>query len=142
MDTFSPEKRSEIMKRVKSSNTSIEISLRKELWRNGLRGWRLYPKDMPGKPDLVFRKKRVAVFIDGCFWHGCPICDRTPKSGDPYWQNKIARNMARDKINSERLTDLGWTVIRFWEHEVINDITTCVLKVLAKVTCIIEPAEE
>lgn len=129
MDTFSPEKRSEIMKRIKSSNTSIEIKLRKELWRNGVRGWRLQPKDIPGKPDLVFRRKRLAVFIDGCFWHGCPICDRTPKSGDVYWQNKISRNMARDNTNSERLVDLGWTVVRFWEHEVTKDVARCAVRV-------------
>lgn len=129
MDTFSPEKRSEIMKRIKSSNTSIEIKIRKELWRNGVRGWRLHPKDILGKPDLVFRSKRLAVFIDGCFWHGCPICDRIPKSGDTYWQNKISRNMARDINNSEHLHDLGWIVMRFWEHEISKDISRCVAKI-------------
>ena len=133
MDTFSPEKRSEIMKRVKSTNTSIEIKIRKELWRNGLRGWRVHPKNVPGKPDIIFRRKKVAVFIDGCFWHGCPVCDRSPKSGNAYWENKISRNMARDRKYNELLINDGWSVIRLWEHEVIKDLTGCTSKILATI---------
>lgn len=133
MDTFSPEKRSEIMKRVKSTNTSIEIKIRKELWRNGLRGWRVHPKNVPGKPDIIFRRKKVVVFIDGCFWHGCPVCDRSPKSGNAYWENKISRNMARDRKYNELLINDGWSVIRLWEHEVTKDLTGCVSKILAAI---------
>ncbi len=133
MDTFSPEKRSEIMKRVKSTNTSIEIKIRRELWRNGLRGWRVHPKDVPGKPDIIFRKKKVAVFIDGCFWHGCPVCNRSPKSGNVYWENKISRNMARDIKYNELLNGDGWSVIRLWEHEVTKDLTGCISKILAAI---------
>ena len=130
MDTFSSEKRSEIMKRVKSSNTSVEIRLRKELWRNGLRGWRISPKGVPGKPDLVFREKKVAIFVDGCFWHGCPMCNRSPKS-NTYWDNKISRNMVRDKKYGEFLTSDGWLVIRLWEHEVTRDLAGCISKILS-----------
>lgn len=133
MDTFSPEKRSEIMKRVKSTNTSVEIKIRKELWRNGLRGWRVHPKNVPGKPDIIFRRKKVAVFIDGCFWHGCPVCDRSPKSGNAYWENKISRNMARDRKYNELLINDGWSVIRLWEHEVTKDLTGCVSKILVAI---------
>lgn len=133
MDTFSPEKRSDIMKRVKSTNTSVEIRLRKELWRNGLRGWRIHPKNVPGKPDIIFKRKKVAVFIDGCFWHGCPVCDRSPKSGNAYWENKISRNMVRDKKYNELLANDGWLVIRLWEHEVMKDLTGCVSKILVAV---------
>ena len=133
MDTFSPEKRSDIMKRVKSTNTSVEIRLRKELWRNGLRGWRIHPKNVPGKPDIIFNRKKVAVFIDGCFWHGCPVCDRSPKSGNAYWENKISRNMVRDKKYNELLANDGWLVIRLWEHEVMKDLTGCVSKILVAV---------
>jgi len=133
MDTFSPEKRSEIMKRVKSTDTSIEIKLRKELWRNGVRGWRTHSKNVPGKPDIIFRKKKVAIFIDGCFWHGCPVCDRSPKSGNAYWENKISRNMARDRKYNELLINNGWLVIRLWEHEVTKDLTGCISKILAAI---------
>lgn len=130
MDTFSPEKRSEIMRRVKSTNTSVELKLRKELWRHGLRGWRVHPKNVPGKPDMIFRAKKVAIFVDGCFWHGCPTCDRSPKSGNAYWENKISRNVARDKKYNELLINDGWSVIRLWEHEVTRHMTECVSRIL------------
>ena len=133
MDTFSPEKRSEIMRRVKSTDTSIEVKLRKELWRRGLRGWRIHPKHVLGHPDIVFRGRKIALFIDGCFWHGCPICRRTPRSGDDYWENKIAGNMARDRKYYGLLTSNGWLVIRLWEHEVKRDLAGCVFRVLAAI---------
>ena len=126
MDTFTPEKRSEIMRRVKGKNTSVEKKLRQELWRKGVRGWRIYRKDIPGKPDLAFLRGKIAIFVDGCFWHGCPVCDRCPKSGNTYWDNKISKNKARDKANEERLREGGWKVVRFWEHEVMKDANSCV----------------
>lgn len=130
MDTVSPAKRSEIMRRVKSTNTSIEIKLRKALWRRGLRGWRVHLKSVIGKPDIVFGNRKVAIFVDGCFWHGCPVCNRTPKSGNTYWENKIARNKARDIKYNEILVNDGWTLIRLWEHEVVGDSDCCVSKIL------------
>ena len=129
MDTFTPEKRSEIMKKVKSKNTSVEIKFRQELWKSGIRGWRTCQKGIPGKPDVVYKGRKIAIFVDGCFWHGCPVCDRSPKSGDKYWENKINKNAARDKENEEKLIKEGWKVIRFWEHEVNKNVAGCVLRV-------------
>jgi DNA mismatch endonuclease, patch repair protein len=74
-------------------------------------------QELPGKPDIVFSEKRLAIFIDGCFWHGCPKCYRRPQSNQSYWDAKVAKNIQRDKANRVQLRRLGWTVLRFWEHD-------------------------
>ena len=80
-------------------------------------GWRRH-MNLPGKPDFVFRKKRLAIFIDGCFWHGCPRCYRLPEDNRPYWQKKVLSNRLRDRRNVRRLRSKGWKVLRFWEHAI------------------------
>ena len=103
---------------VKSTgNRSTERVLRAHLVRGGFRGWRLHAKDIAGCPDFVFDERRVAVFVDGCFWHGCPSCHRPPSSNQDYWTKKVARNKSRDRRNSRLLRKDGWTVLRVWEHE-------------------------
>lgn len=104
------------MRAVKSSNTKPELALRKALHALGYR-YRLYVKDLPGKPDLVFPKYRTVIFVHGCFWHGhaCKRGARTPKSNVDYWVEKIARNKARDRKNAAALRKLGWGVITLWE---------------------------
>jgi len=104
------------MRQVHSRDTSCELALRKELHRRGLRY--SLKKKLPGSPDIVFVAARVAVFVDGCFWHGCAKHCRRPSSNVEYWQSKIDRNMARDNKVSKELTDLGWRVVRIWEHEI------------------------
>jgi len=89
------------------------------LWSNGIRGYRLNVKNLPGKPDMVFTKSKVAIFIHGCYWHGCEICGwKAPKHNTEYWVNKIGKNKARDNVNKEKLEELGFIVLTLWEHEI------------------------
>ncbi len=123
-DTFTPEVRSEIMRRVKGKDTKPELRVRSALHRRGLRYRLNYP--LPGKPDIVFVKARVAVFIDSCFWHGCTHHLRMPKSNQEYWNAKISRNVARDaEINAE-YTRSDWQQLRLWEHDLKEDFDLCV----------------
>lgn len=118
MDTFSKDERSRIMASVKSRNTkSTELKLVSLLREKGISGWRRnYP--LTGKPDFVFSSAKIAVFIDGCFWHGCPHHCRMPSSNVNYWNKKIDKNRLRDKNISKMLKLKGWQVIRIWEHEI------------------------
>ena len=121
-DIFNNEKRSEIMRKVKSKkNKSTELRLIDIFKQNGITGWkRNYP--VKGHPDFVFLKEKVAVFVDGCFWHGHEGCKyfRLPKSNTPFWEAKITRNIERDKETTQALTALGWKVISIWECELRN----------------------
>jgi DNA mismatch endonuclease (patch repair protein) len=119
-DQFSKEKRSWIMSRVKSTNTTPEIILRKLLWRKGLR-YRIAPKHLPGKPDIVFTKVKVTVFIDGEFWHGKKLSPERLSKMSSYWREKIKRNAQRDLENTERLNNLGFVVLRFPEKDVLKN---------------------
>lgn len=123
MDTFSRQKRSWIMAQVKSSgNRSTEAGLVAVLREHGITGWRRkYP--LYGKPDFVFPGNRVAVFVDGCFWHGHPRKCRMPQANRTYWQRKIARNVARDKQVTSTLLKKGWNVMRIWEDSVEKQTT-------------------
>jgi len=122
--------RSYNMSMIKSKNTSVEILLRKELWRRGLR----YHKNCAyiyGKPDLIFLRKQIAVFIDGEFWHGYnfeEIKSRL-KSNKDFWINKIERNMERDFEITQFLIEHGWAVLRFWDFEIKNDLARCADKI-------------
>ena len=130
MDIFSPEKRSEIMRRVRSDETRPEQILRKALFSRGWR-YRKNVKKLHGKPDLVFAKAKVVVFVHGCFWHqheGCKAADR-PKSRQDYWQKKLERNIARDLEIQERLKKEGWHVIVIWECELRRDVGAMVERV-------------
>jgi DNA mismatch endonuclease, patch repair protein len=111
-----PLTRSEIMSRVKNRDTNLELVLRKCLWRLGLR-YRLGSR-LPGKPDLVFPGAQLAVFIDGCFWHGCPIHFKLPKTNSVFWERKIGKNRERDHRVEVTLSNSGWTVLRVWEHSI------------------------
>lgn len=126
-DTFTPEQRSRLMARVKVRDTVPEIVLRRALWAAGIRGWRLHPRNVPGKPDLVWRGKRLAVFVDGAFWHGHP--DHYWGQSGEFWDKKIAGNRARDERTNERLAAEGWCVLRLWDFEVERDPSACVARV-------------
>ncbi|HEY9245987.1 MAG TPA: very short patch repair endonuclease [Candidatus Methanoperedens sp.] len=117
-DVFTKEKRSEIMRAVKSKLTkSTELKLAKIFREQGIKGWRRYYK-LIGRPDFVFPKNHVVVFADGCFWHGHGCRNIKPKEHAQYWQNKIQKNIERDKRITEDLIRRGWFVIRIWECEI------------------------
>jgi DNA mismatch endonuclease (patch repair protein) len=104
----------------KSANTKPEIALRRNLWASGLRGYRLHPKNLPGGPDIVFRKSGVAIFVHGCWWHGCPNCGRyrVPRTNEKYWRAKLERNQERDEQVCGALQKLGFLVLIAWECQV------------------------
>ncbi|WP_372743554.1 very short patch repair endonuclease [Nisaea acidiphila] len=124
MDTLSQPQRSRLMSRVRSKNTKPELMLRNALWKRGHR-YRL-GKMLPGKPDVSFGRGRVAIFVDGCFWHGCPEHGSIPKTNTTFWISKIARNMERDRHVNFLLENMGWHVIRVWEHEIEHSLTSVV----------------
>jgi DNA mismatch endonuclease (patch repair protein) len=119
--------KSERMARVKSRDTGLEIMLRRALWAAGCR-YRLRAK-LPGHPDVAFPGARLAVFIDGCFWHGCPDHYRAPVTNVAYWSAKLYRNVTSDRVVEGRLGELGWSVIRVWEHEVKVDVGGAVQRI-------------
>lgn len=120
-DVFSKRKRSRVMAAIRSKgNKATEIKLISIFRAHGITGWRRNQK-LSGKPDFVFRKERLAVFVDGCFWHGCPKHSRTPRSNVAYWEKKLARNKARDKRVSRELRTHAWRVVRIWEYQLKNE---------------------
>jgi len=121
------EKRSYTMSRVRSTGTVIEVSLQKALWRKGIRYRKNYKK-LPGSPDIVVVKYKLAIFCDGEFWHGKDWERRKPriKNNREYWIKKIEGNVERDKRVTREIIELGWRVIRFWETEIKSDIDSCV----------------
>jgi DNA mismatch endonuclease (patch repair protein) len=121
-DNLSPDDRKKTMRAVKSKATGLERTLRAMLAGMHLSGWRANASDLPGKPDIAFDRQKVAVFVDGCFWHGCPICLRPlPVSNHEYWETKIAANMARAERAQIALASDGWRFVRIWEHEIGRD---------------------
>lgn len=118
VDRLTPERRSWLMSRVRGKHTTPEMRVRRAAHKMGLR-FRLHRKDLPGKPDLVFAKHKVALFVHGCFWHRHPNCRKAsaPKSRIGYWQDKFAQNVERDARVKEKLTSLGWRVSTIWECE-------------------------
>lgn len=127
-----PEKEitSKIMSSIKSKNTKPEITLRKALWKEGIRGYRLHWNKIPGKPDIAFPSKRIAIFVNGCYWHRCPNCNpKVPKSNTKFWLEKFNKNINRDHKKTEELKELGWTVLTLWECQIKNNLGACVLTV-------------
>lgn len=115
-DTVSKKKRSEIMSKIKSKNSKIEVEFRKAIWKKGFR-YRKNPKGYFGKPDLVLKKYKTVIFVDSCFWHGCKKHYRIPSTQKDYWIPKIKRNKQRDKEVNRFYKKEGWRVIRVWEHD-------------------------
>ena len=127
------ELRSRIMRAVPAKNTSVEVELRKLLWAAGLRGYRLHDDRVPGHPDVIFAPARVAVFVDGCFWHGCAKCYRAPKSNQKYWQMKVERNRERDARVNATCAEQRWHVVRAWEHEIKKSPRLVTRRILAAI---------
>jgi DNA mismatch endonuclease (patch repair protein) len=104
------------MRRMGRASTGPELRIRKELHRRGLR-FRVNHRMLPGRPDIAFTRARLAVFIDGCFWHQCPEHGVIPKNNHDWWHKKLRRNVERDQEKDAQLGQMGWQVLRFWEHE-------------------------
>lgn len=117
------------MAAVPSARTSLEQELASSMWAVGVRGWRRSFRVEKTRPDFVFPRRRLAVFVDGCFWHGCPECQRRPASNSDYWDAKLDRNAQRDREQDARLIAAGWMVLRFWGHEINRDVDACALRV-------------
>lgn len=111
------------MARVRNKDSKIEVAFRRGLWALGVR-YRKNPRSYFGKPDLVIRRARTVIFIDSCFWHGCPKHFRAPKTKQEYWREKIARNRRRDREVTKHYKREGWHVYRYWEHDVIKKLST------------------
>ena len=120
-DVMTPEQRSRCMAAIKGKDTKPEMIVRKYLFSRGLR-FRVQVRKLPGNPDIVLRKYKTVIFVNGCFWHGHEDCRyfRLPKSNVEFWKEKIERNIERDKESMKALFDLGWKVIRVWECELCN----------------------
>jgi DNA mismatch endonuclease (patch repair protein) len=132
-DVFTEAKRSEVMSRIRGkNNASTEIRLIDIMRKGRVSGWRRHQK-LPGRPDFVFREARVAVFVDGCFWHCCPKCSNLPKNNAEFWRKKLLGNKTRDSAVSKQLRDMGWLPVRFWEHELGKSST--ILKKLRRALC-------
>jgi DNA mismatch endonuclease (patch repair protein) len=122
----------EATRRSMQSNTAVgtkpEETLRKELWRAGHRGFRKNVRKLPGSPDILFPKYRLAVFVHGCYWHGCPECigGRIPKTNREYWRAKIARNIERDEQSIALLNELGYRTLTIWECQIRADVNESV----------------
>lgn len=127
-DVFDKAKRSAVMSRIRGrGNRSTEVALASLLRHHRITGWRRGQK-LLGKPDFVFVAARLAVFVDGCFWHGCPLHCTVPKSNSQFWSNKLKANRTRDRSVCRRLRQRGWFVIRIWECELSRDPHRCVEK--------------
>ena len=128
MDNLTPSQRTKNMKAIRSSETKIEQILRKALWHEGIRYRKNYNK-LIGKPDIVITKYQIAIFCDGDFWHGKNSCENIVASNKEYWSEKIKKNKERDLEITIALRDQGWTVLRFWEKDIKNNLQTSISKI-------------
>lgn len=135
MDTLTPEQRTKNMQAIKSSDTKIEQILRKALWAEGIR-YRKNSKGLVGKPDIVLTKYKIAIFCDGEFWHGKNSCENNIASNKKFWSEKIKRNKERDLEITIALRDQGWTVLRFWEKDIVKNVSVCVDEVIKTIKAI------
>ncbi len=118
------------MARIRSKNTKPELLLRRALWAEGCR-YRLH-HNLPGRPDLVFLRDRLAIFVDGCFWHGCPLHYSAPRTRENFWKDKLRKNVTRDLAADDALIEQGWRVLRFWEHDLkdMEDVVRQIFDIL------------
>ncbi|RZJ89382.1 MAG: very short patch repair endonuclease [Chryseobacterium sp.] len=136
---YTTRQRSKLMAKIRGKNTKAELLLRSNLWAIGIR-FRIHVRNMPGKPDIVINKYRLVVFVDGGFWHGFQWENKKAKlkTNSQFWIPKIERNMQRDRNNQKKLEDAGYTVMRFWDHDVIGNLSKC----LNQISLYIESARE
>jgi DNA mismatch endonuclease (patch repair protein) len=127
-DVFTKKKRSWVMSRIKNKNTKIENLLASKMSENDI-GFKRYPKIF-GNPDFMIKNSKIVIFIDGCFWHKCPIHYREPRTKKEFWLPKIKKNVKRDKEVNKHLKKEGYHVIRFWEHDIEKNSDKCIGKLL------------
>lgn len=129
-DIFTTKERSRIMSKIKGKDSQIELLVRRNLWKRGYR----YRKHYGGyKIDIAFPREKVAVFIDSCFWHGCPKHGELPKTNVQFWKTKLTGNIKRDRKVDNELNREGWAVIRIWEHDIRSDLVKSVDKIVRTV---------
>lgn len=148
VDVFDAKKRSEVMSRIRGKgNKSTEIALASAFRKIGVSGWRRHivirlklqskrgtaqneaSAALVVRPDFVFKHERLIVFVDGCFWHQCPLHSKIPANNREFWEQKLGRNMHRDQLTNRGLKKLGWKVIRIWEHDLTSNADTAAAKV-------------
>jgi len=135
VDNLSREKRSKVMSSIRGKDTRPELAIRKLLWKKGIR-YRKHDRTVYGTPDISNKSRKVAVFIDGCFWHGCNRCYKEPTTNVEFWRNKINRNKERRRKVKWRLKNLGWNVIELWEHQIVKNPATAAEKIIySKKSC-------
>ena len=128
-DVFTKAKRSDVMSKIRGrGNNDTELVLMKLLRQHGITGWRRNQNGF-GKPDFLFRRNRLALFVDGCFWHGCPKHCKIPAGNRAFWKKKFAANKARDRRVNRELRKLGWRVVRIWEHDLARRGAACIRRV-------------
>lgn len=133
-DCFNTEQRSAVMRAVRQRDTDVEMALRRVLWRSGMR-YRVHRRIGQTRPDVCFVGRRVAVYVDGCFWHGCPDHYTAPRGNADFWKRKLRVNRDRDRRNTVALRSEGWTVLRFWACEVKSDVEGVAAKIKTTVDC-------
>ncbi|MED4909389.1 very short patch repair endonuclease [Brevibacillus centrosporus] len=134
MDNLKPEDRRKNMQNIRSAGTKLEERISKALWKRGVR-FRKNEKSLPGKPDLSIKKYKLVVFLDSCFFHGCPEHFIAPKTNADYWVPKIDRNKRRDQEINALYNEMGWKVMRFWEHEAkrnLDDVVDSIVKAIGE----------
>lgn len=137
-DVFSPTKRSAVMSRIRSKgNLETEMAMIRVFREHGFTGWRRH-QPVYGCPDFIFRKVRLAVFVDGCFWHGCRLHGTIPQSNRLYWKRKLERNHERDQEVNKELHKRGWIVLRIWQHELSSKNQAKLLRRLTRTLTILE----
>lgn len=137
-DKRSPKPKSEMtsytMSSIKSKNSIPELIIRKELFKQGIRGYRIHSKNVIGKPDIAFLRKKIAIFINGCFWHMCPKCNLTsPKHNAAFWKEKLTNNVERDTKNIKLLEENGWNIITIWECDIKKNVEKCLNLIIEKI---------
>ena len=133
MDVLTRKQRKYNMSRIRAVDTKAEVVLRKALWKKGLRYCKNYAA-LPGKPDIVLTRQKIAIFVDGDFWHARGHQDNPGEqvaTNKAFWQKKLARNVERDREVNDELTEAGWLVLRFWESEIKNNLTLCLSQIEA-----------
>ena len=131
-DNLSKENRSKVMASIKGKNTKPEVAIRKLLWKQGIR-YRIHNKNIFGIPDISIKDKMIAVFIDGCFWHGCGRCYKEPRTNSKFWRTKISDNKKRRKKVRKYLKNEGWNVLEFWEHEVNSNSEKIISRIISNI---------
>lgn len=137
VDNMTPEQRRLTMSRIKGRDTKLELVVRKELHKRGYR-FRVNAGWLPGKPDIAFTRIKLAVFVDGDFWHGWKF-DQWSEKLAPYWRDKIGGNIARGRRHIARLRRDGWSVMRIWEHDIKKDLERCIERIEVKIADLRQP---